>query len=153
MAYLSVLTSRHYLTALSTLVLSAVVTLATLVISVFVGLFLQRNRFPGQSALLAMLTFRWRFPAWWSASWSSCWRAPRPARQLHHLALRRVAGVCLFAGGLFVGYLYFSIPRVILTVVAAAEKLDPSLEEAAVRWAQDPGRCCCTWCCRRCCRP
>jgi putative spermidine/putrescine transport system permease protein len=33
--------------------------------------------------------------------------------------------------GLFVGYLYFSIPRVILTVMAAAEKLDPRLEEAA----------------------
>jgi putative spermidine/putrescine transport system permease protein len=33
--------------------------------------------------------------------------------------------------GLFVGYLYFSIPRVILTVMAAVEKLDPSLIEAA----------------------
>jgi putative spermidine/putrescine transport system permease protein len=33
--------------------------------------------------------------------------------------------------GLFMGYLYFSIPRVILTVIAAAEKLDPALEEAA----------------------
>ena len=33
--------------------------------------------------------------------------------------------------GLFMGYVYFSIPRVILTVMAAAEKLDPKLEEAA----------------------
>jgi putative spermidine/putrescine transport system permease protein len=33
--------------------------------------------------------------------------------------------------GLFVGYIYFSIPRTILTVMAAAEKLDPRLEEAA----------------------
>jgi len=33
--------------------------------------------------------------------------------------------------GLLTGYLYFSIPRVILTVMAAAEKLDPRLEEAA----------------------
>ena len=33
--------------------------------------------------------------------------------------------------GLFVGYLYFSIPRVLLTIMAAAEKLDPALEEAA----------------------
>ena len=33
--------------------------------------------------------------------------------------------------GLFLGYLYFSIPRVILTVMASAEKLDPALEEAA----------------------
>lgn len=33
--------------------------------------------------------------------------------------------------GLYVGYLYFSIPRVIVTVMAAVEKLDPALEEAA----------------------
>ncbi len=33
--------------------------------------------------------------------------------------------------GLFMGYVYFSIPRTILTVMAAAEKLDPKLEEAA----------------------
>jgi putative spermidine/putrescine transport system permease protein len=33
--------------------------------------------------------------------------------------------------GLFFGYLYFSIPRVILTIMAAAQKLDPALEEAA----------------------
>jgi putative spermidine/putrescine transport system permease protein len=33
--------------------------------------------------------------------------------------------------GLFLGYLYFSIPRVIVTVMASASKLDPSLEEAA----------------------
>src|SRR5205823_11302209 len=35
------------------------------------------------------------------------------------------------ASGLFLGYLYFSIPRVILTIMAAVEKLDPALEEAA----------------------
>jgi putative spermidine/putrescine transport system permease protein len=33
--------------------------------------------------------------------------------------------------GLFLAYLYFSVPRVIVTVMAAATKLDPSLEEAA----------------------
>ncbi len=33
--------------------------------------------------------------------------------------------------GLLVGYIYFSIPRTILTVMAAAEKLDPKVEEAA----------------------
>ena len=33
--------------------------------------------------------------------------------------------------GLFLGYLYFSIPRVILTIMAAVQKLDVRLEEAA----------------------
>jgi putative spermidine/putrescine transport system permease protein len=50
------------------------------------------------------------------------------------LSSRLGAGKIVFAysmGGLFLGYLYFSIPRVILTVMAAVEKLDPGLEEAA----------------------
>ena len=42
--------------------------------------------------------------------------------------------------GLFIGYLYFSIPRVILTVMAAAEKLDVSLEEAARSLGAPPWR-------------
>ena len=43
-------------------------------------------------------------------------------------------------GGLFIGYLYFSIPRVILTVMATAEKLDPALEEAARSLGAPPWR-------------
>src|SRR5207244_5338857 len=42
--------------------------------------------------------------------------------------------------GLFTGYLYFSIPRVILTVMAAAEKLDRNLEEAARSLGASPWR-------------
>jgi hypothetical protein len=42
--------------------------------------------------------------------------------------------------GLFAGYLYFSIPRVILTMIAAMEKLDPALEEAARSLGAGPWR-------------
>ena len=42
--------------------------------------------------------------------------------------------------GLFIGYLYFSIPRVIVTVIAAASKLDASLEEAARSLGASPWR-------------
>ena len=42
--------------------------------------------------------------------------------------------------GLFVGYAYFSIPRTILTVMAAAEKLDPKIEEAARSLGASPLR-------------
>ena len=44
------------------------------------------------------------------------------------------AGKLVFAygmAGLFLGYLYFSIPRVVTTVMAAAKKMDPMYEEAA----------------------
>ena len=42
--------------------------------------------------------------------------------------------------GLFMGYVYFSIPRTILTVMASAEKLDPKLEEAARSLGASPLR-------------
>ena len=42
--------------------------------------------------------------------------------------------------GLFLGYLYFSIPRVITTIMAAAEKIDCSLEEAARSLGASPWR-------------
>jgi putative spermidine/putrescine transport system permease protein len=116
----------------STLVLSAAVTAATLAISVFVGLFLQRNRFPGQSLLLAMLTFPLAFPGV-VVGFMVIMLAGRQG--LIGVFTDWLFGQSLvFAyslSGLFLGYLYFSIPRVILTVVAGAEKLDPSLEEAA----------------------
>ena len=41
--------------------------------------------------------------------------------------------------GLFMGYVYFSIPRVVLTIMAAAEKLNPAVEEAARSLARLPG--------------
>lgn len=133
MAYLAVLTNRHYAASLfSTLALSAVVTLATLAISVLVGLFLQRNRFAGQSILLAMLTFPLAFPGV-VVGFMVIMLAGRQG--IIGAVSNWLAGESVvFAyslSGLFLGYLYFSIPRVILTVVAAAEKLDPSLEEAA----------------------
>ncbi|MBO9537077.1 ABC transporter permease [Herbaspirillum sp.] len=133
MAYLAVLTNRHYFASLaSTLALSAAVTAATLAISVFVGLFLQRNRFPGKPLLLAMLTFPLAFPGV-VVGFMVIMLAGRQG--LVGAFIGWLFGESLvFAyslSGLFLGYLYFSIPRVILTVVAGAGKLDLSLEEAA----------------------
>ena len=141
-AYLAVLTNHHYFTSLlSTLLLSAAVTLATLMIASLVGLFLQRNRFPGKAILLSMLTFPLAFPGV-VVGFMVIMLAGRQG-------LIGVVSNWLFGdswvfayslGGLFLGYLYFSIPRVILTVMAAAEKLDPALEEAARSLGADPVR-------------
>ncbi|KAF1041848.1 MAG: putative 2-aminoethylphosphonate transport system permease protein PhnU [Herbaspirillum frisingense] len=133
MAYLAVLTNRHYFASLvSTLALSAAVTAATLAISVFVGLFLQRNRFPGQPVLLAMLTFPLAFPGV-VVGFMVIMLAGRQGLvgAFTNWLFGDALAFAYSLSGLFLGYLYFSIPRVILTVVAAAEKLDPSLEEAA----------------------
>lgn len=133
MAYLAVLTNRHYFESLiSTLLLSGTVTLATLVISCFVGLFLQRNHFVGKTMLLAMLTFPLAFPGV-VVGFMVIMLAGRQG--LIGALTEKLSGESLvFAyslSGLFLGYLYFSIPRVILTIIAAAEKCDPALEEAA----------------------
>src|SRR5687767_1186875 len=61
--YLSILTNpRHFDALISTVVLSAGVTAVTLAISGTVGVFLQRNRFPGRSVLISLLTLPLAFP-------------------------------------------------------------------------------------------
>ena len=112
--------------------LAAAVTGLTLVIATIAGVFLQRNVFPGRSVLVAMLTFPLAFPGV-VVGFMVIMLAGRQG--LIGDVTRLLTGEKLvFAysmAGLLTGYLYFSIPRVLLTVMAAAEKLDRRLEEAA----------------------
>ena len=141
-AYLAVVTNAQYFRSLvSTVVLSLGVTAATLVVSGVAGLFLTRNEFPGKKLLVAMLTFPLAFPGV-VVGFMVIMLAGRQG------LIGDVSGWLfderiVFAysmAGLFTGYLYFSIPRVILTVMAAAEKLDPALEEAARSLGASPWR-------------
>ncbi len=132
-AYAAVVANPRYLQSfLATLLLSAGVTLATLLVAGVAGLFLARNHFPGRSLLLAMLTFPLAFPGV-VVGFMVIMLAGRQGL-IGEIVFRLSGSRPVFAysmAGLFLGYLYFSIPRVILTVMAAAEKLDPALEEAA----------------------
>ncbi|WP_199028260.1 ABC transporter permease [Ralstonia sp. ASV6] len=131
--YTAALTTPRYLSSLvSTVVLSAAVTLATLVLSTIAGLFLVRHNVPGKRLITAMLTFPLAFPGV-VVGFMVILLAGRQGL-LGDLTRALTGEKWVFAysiGGLFLGYLYFSIPRVVLTVMAAAEKLDRSLEEAA----------------------
>ena len=131
--YTAALTTPRYLSSLfSTVVLSAAVTLATLVLSTIAGLFLVRHDVPGKRMITAMLTFPLAFPGV-VVGFMVILLAGRQGL-LGDLTHKLIGEKWVFAysiGGLFLGYLYFSIPRVVLTVMAAAEKLDRSLEEAA----------------------
>lgn len=131
--YTAALTTPRYLGSLfSTVVLSAAVTLATLILSTIAGLFLVRHNVPGKRMITAMLTFPLAFPGV-VVGFMVILLAGRQGL-LSDLTHKLVGEKWVFAysiGGLFLGYLYFSIPRVVLTVMAAAEKLDRSLEEAA----------------------
>jgi putative spermidine/putrescine transport system permease protein len=131
--YWQVLSSGQYLSSLAqTSVLAATVTLAALLVGSISGVFLARQRFFGRSALVALLTFPLAFPGV-VVGFLVILLAGRQG-VFAALGLGLVGERWVFAyslAGLFLGYLYFSIPRVILTVMAASESLDASLEEAA----------------------
>lgn len=141
-AYAAVVTNPQYFRSLvSTVLLSAGVTFATLVISSIAGLFLSRNKFPGRGLLTAMLTFPLAFPGV-VVGFMVILLAGRQGLlgDITQWAFDERLVFAYSMAGLFVGYLYFSIPRVILTVMAAAEKLDPKLEEAARSLGASPWR-------------
>jgi putative spermidine/putrescine transport system permease protein len=131
--YLSVLTTpRHREALIATIILALAVTAATLLIGGVTGVFLARNRFPGRAVLIAMLTFPLAFPGV-VVGFMVIMLGGRLG--LFGQISQALGGDrIVFAYsiiGLFVGYLYFSIPRVLLTVMGVAEKLDGQLIEAA----------------------
>ncbi len=131
--YRALLANTRYMTSLGeTVLLSAAVTATTLVLSVIAGLLLARREFAGKRMLLALLTFPLAFPGV-VIGFMVIMLAGRQGL-IGALTLKLTGDRWVFAysmTGLFVGYLYFSIPRVIVTVMASASKLDASLEEAA----------------------
>ena len=131
--YRALLTNPRYMTSLvATIALSAAVTLATLALSVIAGLLLARREFSGKRVLLALLTFPLAFPGV-VVGFMVIMLAGRQGL-IGAITERLFGDKWVFAysmAGLFCGYLYFSIPRVIVTVMASATKLDASLEEAA----------------------
>lgn len=141
-AYSAIITDSRYFSALvSTVTLSIAVTVATIIICAIAGLFLARNRFPGRGLLTAMLTLPLAFPGV-VIGFMVIMLGGRQgligdlAQQLFGVRVAFAYSIV----GLFFGYLYFSIPRVILTMIAAMEKLDPALEEAARSLGAGPWR-------------
>ena len=109
--YFVVLTEPRYLKSLAqTTALSIAVTVVALVVAAAVGLYLGRRQFTGRRLLLSVLTLPLSFPG-------------------------VIVGffVILIGGrsGLFIAYLYFSLPRAIASFTAVAERLEHELEEAA----------------------
>lgn len=131
--YFAVVTNERYLvTLLSTTGLSLAVTVFTLLLGAAVGIYLARHRFRGRSLLLALLTLPLSFPGVIIGFYFILLggRQGLFADATAHLGLGRVTfayGVL----GLFLAYVYFSLPRAIATYTAAAESMDLALEEAA----------------------
>lgn len=131
--YVDVLRDPRYLTSLrDTVIVSLAVTAAALFVATTSALFLERNRFPGRATLIAVLTFPMAFPGV-VVGFLIILLGGRQGL-VNSISRELLDTRVVFAYstvGLFFGYLYFSIPRVLLTVMAAAEKLDRGLEEAA----------------------
>jgi putative spermidine/putrescine transport system permease protein len=132
-AYLTILTHRQYLISLATTVgLSLVVSLVAVAIAGVAGFFLARQRFFGKSILVAILTFPLAFPGVVVGFLVIMLGGRQGALAQTSLLLFGERWMFAYSlAGLFIGYLYFSIPRVITTVMAACDNLDQSLEEAA----------------------
>lgn len=133
MNYWQALTDGRYLRSmLETLMLSVVTTLTTLAIALVAGLFLARNQFAGKAWLVSLMTFPLAFPGV-VVGFLVIMLGGRQGLSAE-LGLLLDGSRWTFAyslAGLFVGYVYFSIPRVLLTVMSAVEKMDLMLEEAA----------------------
>ncbi|MDR2368714.1 MAG: ABC transporter permease [Deltaproteobacteria bacterium] len=131
--YLEVLSNPRYLGSLrDTAILSMAVTLAALTLGGMSGIFLERNRFFGREAMIAVLTLPLSFPGVVIGFMVILWGGRLGLLGLLSQALFGHKIVFAYtAPGLFMGYLYFSIPRVVLTVMASAGKLEKAREEAA----------------------
>lgn len=131
--YWVVLTEARYLKSLlQTLALSAGVTAATLLLGAVVGLTLARQRFRGRQLLLSLLTLPLSFPGVIIGFFVILLGGRQGL--VADLSAALGAGRLTLAyglGGLFLGYLYFSLPRAIASYTAAASALDGALEEAA----------------------
>jgi len=140
--YLAVLSEPRHLRALrDTMLLSAAVALGSVALAAVVGGFLARHRFPGRRLLVALLTLPLAFPGV-VVGFMVILLAGRQGvigGVTEALTGERLVFAYSLAG-LTLGYLYFSLPRCIATVMAAAEGLDPALEEAARTMGAGPWR-------------
>lgn len=131
--YLEIVTNPRYSTSIvSTVVLSCAVTVASIVIGALTGLFLERHRFVGRDTVVGLITLPLSFPGV-VVGFLIIMLAGRNGL-MNATSQMLGTGRLVFAYGmigLFLGYLYFSIPRVVTTVMAAARKIDPMYEEAA----------------------
>ena len=131
--YFAVLTSGRYLQSLlNTLALSVGVTLATLVLGSAVGIYLARRAFFGRRLLLSLLTLPLSFPGVIVGFFLILLggRQGVVADISSWLGFERLT-FAYGLTGLFLAYLYFSLPRAVATYTAAAESMDAALEEAA----------------------
>ncbi|MBC7709367.1 MAG: ABC transporter permease subunit [Rhizobacter sp.] len=131
--YFAVLTEPRYLQSLwQTTLLSAVVTLVSLAVAAAVGLYLGRRQFAGRRLLLSVLTLPLSFPGVIVGFFVILMGGRQgPFASLTEAVFSERITFAYGVTGLFLAYVYFSLPRAIASFTAVAERMEPELEEAA----------------------
>ena len=132
-AYFVVLTEPRYLHSLvQTTLLSATVTLVSLAVAAAVGLYLGRRPFAGQRLLLAVLTLPLSFPGVIVGFFVILVGGRQgPFASFTDALLGERITFAYGVTGLFLAYVYFSLPRAVASFAAVVERMEHELEEAA----------------------
>ena len=132
--YTSIITNAYYFRALSnSLWLSLTVTIATLVISGVIAFFLGRTEFKGKSLYMTLITFPISLPGvvvgfMIIILFGNTGLIPIATE---NLLGRREGAIAYTITGIFFAYLYFMIPRIVMTLYGSIVEFDIRLEEAA----------------------
>ena len=117
---------------------SVVVTAGTLVLSGLIAFFLARTEFKGKNLYMTLITFPASLPGvvvgfMIIVLFGNIGVVPMLTRQITGKAIGSFAYTIT---GIFFAYLYFMIPKIVMTVHGAGVEFDRRLEEAARQWSQ-----------------
>lgn len=132
--YTSIITNTYYRRAMwNSIWLSLVVTAVTLVIAGVIAFFLARTEFKGKNLYMTLITFPISLPGvvvgfMIIILFGSTGVVPMATKLLTGQASGKIAYTIL---GIFFAYLYFNIPKIVMTLYGAVVEFDVRLEEAA----------------------
>ena len=130
--FLVLLEPRYLNSLLQTTVLSLAVTAVALLLAAAVGLFLGRRSFAGRRLLISLLTLPLSFPGVIVGFFVILIGGRQgPFADFTGWAFGNRITFAYGVTGLFLAYVYFSLPRAIAAFTAAAQSMDAQLEEAA----------------------
>lgn len=133
--------ARYSRSVVNTIALSLAVTVVTMVVALALALFLARARIWGRPLLIALINFPLAFPGVVVGFMIIIlFGHTGILASVTQAVLGQKVSFAYTLTGLFVAYLYFSIPRATVTVLASVEGLDRSLEEAARSLGASPAQ-------------
>jgi putative spermidine/putrescine transport system permease protein len=138
--YLSILTNLRYRRALlNSVFLSTGVTMVTMVLATALAFLLARYSFWGKKVVIALVNFPLAFPGVVVGFMIIIlFGNTGVLAQITQPLIGKKISFAYTLTGLFVAYLYFTIPRVALTLISAVKKLDIGIEEAAQSLGASP---------------